>query len=582
MQRCLGVLLFVLTLSASASAQDALTDQQKIADLNQIAATLDKYYGPYEWKRDVIGFDLLRLTPWLQRIRHTDDLDFQDALIDYVASLNDAHSTITFPSNFEAFLGFGADVYDGTVVIDFIDRASVPAAQYPFAVGDEIVAFDDRPVWDVIASLQKYSIAANSRSTNRIATDLLTYRPQNFVPHAADLGATARVTIKSRTTGVLTTYVIPWQKSGTALTSQGPVPSPRRGNGRISDTVGVVTTTSGSVQAPFHAEPRGPHDDTLDAYLRPLEPLLTSILPDRPVGVLNFGSRFPVYAPPPGFVQRLGASSADFFLSGTFPASGKRIGLIRIPTFAPTSSSTALRQLDTEIAFMNANADALVIDVMRNPGGSLAYMEAIAQRIMPQPFQTVGFELRATARWIAAFDESLVNAQQAGAPAAIVANFQRDVDAILAAFRENRARTVPLPLNATGSLTVTPVSFAYRKPLMVLTDELSASAAETFAAIVQDNHRGPLFGMRTMGAGGNVESFLGASFTEGFISLAESLANRGHIIATPDYPAAPYIENIGVRPDIPYDFMTRTNLLGGGVPFTTAFVNTIVQVASQP
>src|SRR6476469_2160737 len=182
MQRYLGALLFVLILTASASAQDALTDQQKIADLNQVAATLDKYYGPYEWKRDVVVFDLLRLTPWLQRIRHTHDLDFQEALIAYVASLNDAHSTITFPSNFEAFLGFGADVYDGKVVIDFIDRTSVPAAQYPFAVGDEIVAFDDRPVWDVIASLQKYSIAANSRSTNRIATDLLTYRPQNFVP----------------------------------------------------------------------------------------------------------------------------------------------------------------------------------------------------------------------------------------------------------------------------------------------------------------------------------------------------------------------------------------------------------------
>src|SRR5687768_11802106 len=44
-----------------------------------------KNYGPYEWKRDALGFDLMRLTPWLQRVHHSDDLDFQEALIEYVA-----------------------------------------------------------------------------------------------------------------------------------------------------------------------------------------------------------------------------------------------------------------------------------------------------------------------------------------------------------------------------------------------------------------------------------------------------------------------------------------------------------------
>ena len=44
------------------------------------------------------GFDLMRLTPWLQRVHHSDDLDFQEALIEYVASLNDAHDNIAFPT----------------------------------------------------------------------------------------------------------------------------------------------------------------------------------------------------------------------------------------------------------------------------------------------------------------------------------------------------------------------------------------------------------------------------------------------------------------------------------------------------
>lgn len=126
-----------------------------------------KFYAPYGWKRDIVGFDLLRLTPWVQRIRHSDDLDFQEALIEYVASLNDAHSYTSFPWNFSATTGISTDIYDGKVLIDSIDRSLLPAAQFPFGVGDEIIAVDGRGIQDVIASLRKYSMLANSRSTDR-------------------------------------------------------------------------------------------------------------------------------------------------------------------------------------------------------------------------------------------------------------------------------------------------------------------------------------------------------------------------------------------------------------------------------
>jgi hypothetical protein len=93
------VALFLLTLSVTtARAQDAMTRNQRAADLTQLANFYAKNYAPYEWKRDALGFDLLRLTPWLQRIHHSDDLDFQEALIEYVASLNDAHDLIAFPT----------------------------------------------------------------------------------------------------------------------------------------------------------------------------------------------------------------------------------------------------------------------------------------------------------------------------------------------------------------------------------------------------------------------------------------------------------------------------------------------------
>src|SRR5215218_4908641 len=168
--RRFGVTLLLFSLVVTtARAQDALTLQQRISDLNQLASQYAKNYGPYEWKRDVQGFDLLRLTPWLQRIQHSDDLDFQEALIEYVASLNDAHDTIAFPTTFSASLPLSVDIYDGKVLIDGINRTLLPAVQFPFVIGDEVVTLDGRPVQEIIQSFRKYSISANPRSTNRIA-----------------------------------------------------------------------------------------------------------------------------------------------------------------------------------------------------------------------------------------------------------------------------------------------------------------------------------------------------------------------------------------------------------------------------
>jgi len=42
-------------------------------------------------------------------------------------------------------------------------------------------------------------------------------------------------------------------------------------------------------------------------------------------------------------------------------------------------------------------------------------------------------------------------------------------------------------------------------------------------------------------------------------------------VSTPEFPPTPYIENVGVRPDVELDYMTRENLLSGGAPFVSAF-----------
>src|SRR5262245_42110471 len=290
--------IFLLTLSATtAFTQDALTRDQRNSDLTQLASQYAKNYGPYEWKRDVQGFDLMRLTPWLQRIAHSDDLDFQEALIEYVASLNDAHDNIAFPTTFSAQLPMSVDIYDGKVLIDAINRTLLPQAVFPFVIGDQIVTFDGRPVMDVVQSFRKYAIAANQRSTDRIAAVRLVSRSQQIMPHIFQLGDTAALGITLAATGATNVYTIPWIKNGIPILSQGPLPSPVRGNGRMflstdgrDINAGLAGVASAATASIFKMADTGPNDDSLPEDMDPIRPLMNVSVSKGYYSVLGFGS----------------------------------------------------------------------------------------------------------------------------------------------------------------------------------------------------------------------------------------------------------------------------------------------------
>ena len=582
--RRLALVAALLTIAAAAPrAQQVLTADQRDADLTQLASMFAKEYAPYEWKRDVIGFDLYRLTPWFQKIHQADDLDVEDAFIEYLTSLQDTHSSIVFHSPFIASLGITVDIFDGKVLIDSINRTLLPAVQFPFGIGDELVALDGEPAQNLIASFRRLATsAANPRSRDRIAAGRIVQRFQTNLPHASQVGDTAVASIRLASTNVLKNYTMAWVKTGIALDSEGPLPSPRRGQGlifRAPDSAGpaAVSTTESKLALPHKTDFRAT-DDTLPAYMDPIRPYLHSEVPE-PSGVRGYGARNPIYSPPAGFVTRLGKVSSDFFFSGTYVSQGVRIGLLRIPNEAPSSTATALQQLNTEIAFFNANTDVLVVDITRNTGGILTTAEAFAQRLIPTPFRTVGFEFRATALEVNAFAQRLTAAINGGAPPEVIANLRSNFNEVFRAYNEERGRTESLPINSLGSFDLAPAAVAYTKPLLTLVDEFTTSSGDMLAAILQDNHRGPLLGWRTMGAGGNNILFDCTTFTEGVCSMTIGLMNRGVTISTPEFPPSPYIENIGVRPDIVVDYMTRSNLVTGGAPFVQAFTDAAVKLA---
>ena len=560
-----------------------MTPAQRVEDFNVLTDLYAKRYAPWGWKVQALGFDLFQTSPWLDRVRQAkDDLEYYEIAEEYVASLQDTHTQFQVPSGFSADTGIAVDIYDGKVLIESINRSALPQAQYPFQIGDEIVSVDGKTSGDWITYLTQFRRWGSPLTTRRDAADRITFRPQSLVPRAVELGDTASIVIRDGNTGVAATYVIPWMKNGFPLVQVGPVPSP------------PYSAFPNSVRAADQA-------DQEPDYLAPLNALRNwSLAPDYPLFqgittsedgtedlprryVLGVGSRTPVFARglPASFVQRLGTNPADFHFSGTWISGGRTIGYLRIPNFAPASAALAIRELDTEISYFQANTDGLIVDVMRNPGGG-CYMANVAAHLIPQNFYFFGQQFRPELDVINSLEVSLQVATLTHAAQWVIDTYNLYLSALTQAYSQNRGMTGPVAACSQllspfpPETTQLPASTVYTKPLIILVDEFSISAADIFPAMMQDNSRGVVVGMRTSGGGGSVSAWPAGYYSEAIATNTNSLVIRNHPIVTAEYPAAPLVENIGVRPDITLDYMTRDNLINHGAAFVTQITSTLL------
>ena len=533
-----------------------MTPDQKMYDMFQLSSAYAMNYGPLQWKRDAFNYDLLNISTWLDKAaKSQDDLEYYEVLVSYVAALNDAHDVFLLPSDFQASLGFGVDIYDGKVLVDFVPGGNPNGVAFP-VIGDELVSIDGTAAADLIQAFTKYAIAANPLSTNRVAASLLPFRIQAYMPHAHEIPDVSTVVLR-HADGSTDAFSLAWTKTGTPLALIGPVISP---HSSATPPVGDPAPERASVA---------------------LHRRLGSMRLPGPKFVLGFGATRPVFALPSNFVIRMGKSQFDALYSGVFQAQGLNIGYIRIPSFFVSGAT-----FQTEIDYMQTNTDGLIVDIMRNPGGDGCDAEDLLSRIMPSQFRSVGLEIRATRSWVAAYATALQDSIDFGDPDDVVQQWRQLLQQVTDAWHTPSGRTGPLPV-CSSSLNVNPATdingnmVAYTKPVMLLTDEFSASAADFFAAAFQDNQRGIIFGNRTMGAGGNVNDYTVTTYSEGQASVTESLMSRKNPVTVDGFPTAPYVENIGVRPDVFQDYMTRDNLTTKGAPFVQAFTDAIVALIKK-
>ncbi len=227
--------------------------------------------------------------------------------------------------------------------------------------------------------------------------------------------------------------------------------------------------------------------------------------------------------------------------------------------------------------------DGLVIDQVNNPGGSVFYLYALASYLTDKPLKTAHHRLiigEENAAWAANLLLQIMQPQKAekketkkklakdededdgfsGYPVSqkFMMMMVQFAQFILKQFDAGKRFTELTHLWGVDDIDPNPKSERrYTKPILLLTNALDFSGGDFFPALMQDNERATILGVRTSGAGGAVKPYdLPNQF--GISSLAATWTIAERRTVDPKSPnAGKPIENLGVTPDIPYDITEK-------------------------
>ena len=531
----------------------SLTSEQRVSDFQEMVSIIDRNYGPLHWKKSTIGLDWkARVEEFRSKIAATkSDAEFYRVMAQFLNILQDAHVRVIAPTNYFSSLGFLCDYVEGKVLINKIDALKLPRQLFPFKKGDQLLAIGDVPVERLMLDLAQFSATGNEATTKRIAAVTLTYR-QESIGLVVPRGLTT-VTVLPRGASTPITVMATWITKGIPLLELDDLAHANLVKSDYFDIPKSKAKTKTGKELMQSISEMSLFN--LGLSKRYKEDLIR-------MGVEELGNPISMFELPVGSIN-LGAP----LTAAVYQAAGKRIGILRVPTFEDPNVIQVLAQA---IVIMERETDVLVLDQTNNPGGQAQLISGLASMFADKSFKDIRFELRPSLAWLERFrgfnDE--VDAVLAKDPNDVVANalqarFTYLEEEVRDALKEKRFLTRPISLDIKGGngMIQPQVSVRYTKPVLMLINELDISAADAFPTVLKDNGRVTLFGAAAAGAGGNVKEHgpLANSYLK--FNLTESLFVR---------PNGQYVENRGVKPDIEYQ-VTEEDFMNGYKKYTRAF-----------
>ncbi len=559
-------LLLSSTMSAAVQERQSLQNQM-ITDINSVKGIFDSYYAPMGWKISSQNWDIEAEAYKAQGIiKSKSDMsvkEYQRLLRKFLSTSRDYHVTVKFESTEAASLPFSIKGSDGRYFIVDIDRPRLSLSSYPFMVGDELVAFDGKPVQAAIDEIKNATFSEPYTNTDQaLAEMILTFRAASKGDKVPQGPIT--VTVIHQMTGQERSYQMIWDYIPEKIKDINSKKAQVAVRAAVKNISRVLTSDN-----PFFRK-----------MLSPQEELFSARGTKKVDNNHDIGARESFIPPLGQLVWRTDATSPFYGYLFLTP-SDHIVGYVRISSYHGDEEDSA--QFADLMGFMQAETDALVIDQVNNPGGSLFYLYTLASTLTDKPLTTPKHRISLCQKDISFLHkllpmlELVENDEDALAVLGQNSFDGMPVNYQFSTFLLNNMRFLNDQWAAGNNLTdptyvygvdhINPSPIAnYTKPILLLINELDFSGGDFFPAIMQDNKRAVLLGTTTAGAGGMVDktSYMNILGIE-TISLTASIAER-----TDKNP----IENLGVTPDIEYK-LTADDLQYGYEGYVQAILSAL-------
>lgn len=553
----------------------SLAKKRAIADLDSIHNIFEVKYAPKQWKQEYANWDLTQaIEEAKNKIESLPSLSTkacQVVLRDFFNSTKDYHVGVRFFSTESATLPFLIKGAEGRYFFSYIDRIYLSRLDFPFEVGDEILTFGGAPVHEVVQNLRVREFGSNVFETDQALAEMTLTHRRGTLGHIIPSGQ-VEVTGKQKGSEEPITTVLTWYYS----------PEKIREFSKLGAHVGYdsleqawdedyrsVLKNSGFFKKMMVAH----HWDK--SYVGAFTQLNKHAIGARTSFIPSLGKK----------VWKTGDEMVfDAYIFQS--PSGKKIGYIRLPHYI--GEEEELEEFGSIMNYFQKRTEALVIDQVNNPGGSVFYLYALASTLANSPMATPKHHMAMTQEEVYIADLLLPYLEQVNSneTARVVLGdtmegypidyefvklMKQFCHFLISQWESGKLYTDPTFLFGVDHVKPHP-QYRYTKPILVLINSLDFSCGDFFPAILQDNKRATILGTRTSGAGGYVLQTMYPNHSGmSSFALTGSLAER--INKEP-------IENLGVQPDIKYE-LTVSDLQNDYQEYVNKIVETVEALANN-
>lgn len=522
---------------------DALAQQKKqmLSDLDFITNIFEISYAPLTWKLENYGWDLEAERIKAKNLVINDPFlkqkAFQKIIKEFCQSTKDYHVVPDFYSTEESSLPFCIKCAEGKYFVSYIKEDFLLSQPSLLSIGDEVLSINGRPISEAVQEFRLREFGSNFIGTDQaLAEFYFTSRFGNLghdIPHG-----TAEIIYRKAFEKEKHAISLKWDyESEKILTND--LSFFKKSEMQNKQTFQEnpwkkLFMTSHYFRKRAH---KASNEDTANLFGGK-----KSFIP--PLGTILFeieGGEFHAYL---------------------FEIQDNVIGgYIRIPSYYAEDVNEAAMEFSDIIEFFEEVSHVLVIDQLNNAGGKILYLYALLSMLTDRELELPKHQMMLTQEdlYLAInrflflqkvkndrgarkkFGETLegfvVNYQ-------LVKSFLNSYQFTMDQWEAGKRLTDYTYLYGIEKISPHP-EVRYTKPILLLINHLNFSAADFFAAIMQDNKRAKLMGTRTAGAGGYIERifFPNLNGIEG-IDITASFSMR---------PNGMPIENFGVDPDILYE-----------------------------